>query len=129
MAPTHKLHKKTLSRINVMRKLKSKLDIISIETINFTFIRPMLEYGGVVWNSIEKDDLEKIQIQAARIAIGATKRISITCNLRNSNDFQTMEARTSLHYHSFQLTTIRGCNSLSEEVKSCDSINSFNHQL
>ena len=36
----------------------------------------ILEYGDLVWNNClqyKKDKLEKIQIQAARIAIGATK--------------------------------------------------------
>ena len=41
---------------------------------------------------------------------------------------QILEARTSLYYHSFLPTAIRGWNSLSEEVKSCDSINAFKHQ-
>ena len=53
--------------INVMRKV--------LETLYFTFIRPILEYGDVEWNcsQYEKEELEKIQIQAAGIAIGATK--------------------------------------------------------
>ena len=59
-----------------MRKLKNKLDRKSLETIYFTFIRPILEYGDVAWNNClqyEKDELEKIQIQAARLAIETTK--------------------------------------------------------
>ena len=58
-----------------MRKLKFKLGRQSLETIYFTFIRPILEYGDVVWNNCsqyKKDELEKIQVQALRIAIGAT---------------------------------------------------------
>ena len=50
-------------------------------------------------------------------------------NLHNSNDLQTLKARTSLYYHSFLPTAIRGWNNLSKEVKSCDSINSFKKQL
>ena len=50
-------------------------------------------------------------------------------NLQNSNDLQTLKARTSLYYHSFLSTAIRGWNNLSKEVKSCDSINSFKNRL
>ena len=124
------------------------------------------------WNK-----LEKIQIQAARVAIGATKLISINAlynetqwetlqqrrqnhqlllfytmsnnlipnyllflipqhvgaisryNLRNSYDLQTLEAKTKLYNHFFLPIAIRGWNSLSEELRSCDSISSFEHQL
>ena len=70
------IKEKAWSRINAMRKLKFILDRKSLETNYFTFIRAILEYGDVVWNNCsqyEKDEFEKIQIQAARIAIGTTK--------------------------------------------------------
>ena len=63
-----------------MRKLKFKLDRKSLETIYLTFIRPLLEYGDVLWDNCtqyEKDELDKIQNEAARIATGATKLISL----------------------------------------------------
>ena len=67
-------------RITVMRKLKFKLDRKSLETIYKAFIRPLLEYGNNIWDNCtqsEKDELEKIQNEAARIATGATKLVSI----------------------------------------------------
>ena len=63
-----------------MRKLKFKLDRKSSETIYLTFIRPLLEHGDVLWDNCtqyEKDELDKIQNEAARIATGATKLISL----------------------------------------------------
>ena len=48
--------------------------------IYLTFIRPLLEYGDVLWDNCtqyEKDELDKIQNEAARIATGATKLISL----------------------------------------------------
>ena len=38
-------------RINVMRKLKFKLDRKSLEIIYTAFIRPLLEYGDVIWDN------------------------------------------------------------------------------
>ena len=49
-----------------MRKLKFKLDRESLETIYTAFIRPLLEYGDVIWDNCsqyEKQELEKIQLQ------------------------------------------------------------------
>ena len=44
------------------------------------FIRPILEYADVVWCNItkyEEDELEKVQLEAARIVTGTTKLVSI----------------------------------------------------
>ena len=43
--------KKAWNRINIMRKLKFKLDRSSLEIIFTTFIRPLLEYGDIVWDN------------------------------------------------------------------------------
>ena len=61
-------------RINIMRKLKFKLDRKALETFYLVLIRPILEYGDVIWDNCtqyEKDELDKIQNEAGRIAIGA----------------------------------------------------------
>ena len=63
-----------------MRKLNFKLDRRSLQTIYFSFIRPLLEYADVVRDNCtqyEVKDLEKIQNEAARIVSGATKLVSI----------------------------------------------------
>ena len=70
---------KAWQRINIMRKLKFVLDRKSLQTIYFSFIRPLLEYADVVWDNCtqyEADELEKIQIEAARIVTGATRLVS-----------------------------------------------------
>ena len=59
-----------------MHRLKYELDRKSLEIIYTTFIRPILEYANVIWDNCsdyQKQELEKIQIKAARIASGATK--------------------------------------------------------
>ena len=58
-------------RINIMRKLKFKLERKSLETIYTAFIRPLIEYGDVIWDNCtqyEKQELDKIQNEVARIA-------------------------------------------------------------
>ena len=68
--------KKAWFRIKTMRKLKFKLDRKSLETSYIAFIRPLLEYGDNIWDNctqFEKDELERIQNEAARTVSGATK--------------------------------------------------------
>ena len=167
---------KAWTRINIMRKLKFKLDRKSLETIYLTFIRPILEYGDVLWDNCsqyEKNELEKIQNEAARIATGATKIVSLNAlyneiqwenleerrkkhkltlfykmksnlcpnylsslvpqtvqhrsryNLRNSNDLDPINARTTLYYNSFLPSSIRAWNDLSEAAIQTESVNAF----
>ena len=74
------IKKKAWTRVNVMRKLKFKLDRRSLRTIYISFIRHLLEYADIVrdnCNQIEAYELEKIQHDAARIVTGANKLVSI----------------------------------------------------
>ena len=50
-------------------------------------------------------------------------------NLRNSNDIQTIPARTNLYYNSFLPSVIRKWNNLPLDVRNCDSLNSFIRRL
>ena len=50
-------------------------------------------------------------------------------NSRNSNDLQTVDARSSQYCHSFLPSTTRDWNSLFTETKQSDSSNSFKHSL
>ena len=55
--------------------LKFRLDRLSLEKLYLSFIRPLLEYGDVVWdpdNVYLINILEKVQIEAMRIISGGT---------------------------------------------------------
>ncbi|MCG7870185.1 MAG: hypothetical protein JAY74_27935 [Candidatus Thiodiazotropha taylori] len=93
------IKEKAWFRINVMRKLKFKLDRKSLEIIYTSFIRPLLEYGDVIWDNCteyEKNDLDKIQSEAARIATGATKLVSLS-TLSNEICWDSLEQRRKNH--------------------------------
>ena len=156
--------------------MKFKLDRKSLEIIDTTFIRSIFEYGDVIWDNCtqyEKQELDRIQTEAARIATGTTKLVSLTAlyreicwetlqqrrynhkltlfykmlnnitplylsslvqqsisnisryNLRNSNDLQTINARSNQYFNSFLPSSIRAWNNLSPEERQHESINSF----
>ena len=91
--------KQAWNRINIMRKLKFKLDRSSLEIIFTTFIRPLLEYGDIVWDNctqFEKQEIEKIQIEAARIAPGTAKIVSLNA-LYQETGWVTLEKRRENH--------------------------------
>ena len=86
-------------RINIMRKLKFQLDRKSLETIYISFIRPLLEYANVVWDNCtqyESNELEKIQIEAARIVTGATKLV-ILHSLYTETGWESLTSRREKH--------------------------------
>ena len=167
---------KAWARINIMRKLKFKLNRKSLETICTAFIRPLIENGDIIWDNCsryKKQELDKIQNEAARRATGAIRLVSIRAlckeigwcslekrrsihklnlfdkmthnlaplyisflvpqsvsnisryNLRNSNNLQTIDARSTLYYNSFLPSTVRAWNNVNDEVKQSYSLNTF----
>ena len=93
------IKQKAWFRIHIMHKLKFKLDRKSLETIYLTFIRPLLEYGDVIWDNCtqyEKNELDKIQNEAARITTGTTKLVSLD-NLYKEVGWQTLHRRRQDH--------------------------------
>ena len=46
-------------------------------------------------------------------------------SLRNSNDLQTIDARTTLYYNSFLPSTVRTWNNVNDEAKQSNSVNTF----
>jgi hypothetical protein len=81
-------------RLGILRSLKYKLDRLSLERIYMGFIRPILEYGDIVWDSPgEKlSPLEAVQLNAARIVTGATARCS-TQGLYNETSWEPLSHR------------------------------------
>ena len=45
---------KAWKRIGIMRRLKLRLDRTSLQTIYFSFIRPILEYADVIWMNLSQ---------------------------------------------------------------------------
>ena len=86
---------KAWQRLNILRAFKFKFDRKSLERMYMSFIRPTLEYSGVVWDSCTYQDkklIEAIQIEAMRIVTGATKVCSIG-KLYSDTGWETLEAR------------------------------------
>ncbi|MCG8096458.1 MAG: endonuclease/exonuclease/phosphatase family protein, partial [Candidatus Thiodiazotropha endolucinida] len=93
------IKEKAWFRINVMRKLKFKLDRKSLEIIYIAFIRPILEYSDVIWDNCsqyEKNELEKIQVEAARIVTGSTILVSLN-KLYQEVCWDTLQQRRHKH--------------------------------
>ena len=75
------IKEKAWARINIMRKLNFLLDRKSLETIYSSFIRPVIEYADIIWDTCtqnDKQELEKIQIEAARISTVCLSLVFIT---------------------------------------------------
>ena len=56
---------KAWKRIGIIRHLKTRLDRLSLQILYISFIRPILEYGDVIWDNLSqgrKHQLDKVQI-------------------------------------------------------------------
>ena len=90
---------KASRRINMMMPLKYKLFRNTLETIYIAYVRPILEYGDVIFDNCTenlKSDLENIQIRAAQIVTGA-KRYTSHALLYQETGWSTLCARRNTH--------------------------------
>ena len=81
--------------LGMMKTLKFRLKRDSLNQIYVSFLRPVLEYASVVWNNCtkrEKENLDKIQIEAARIVTGITRSASIN-KIYKETGWLTLENR------------------------------------
>ena len=70
-----------------------------MQTIYFSFIRPILEYADIIWDNCtqyEKNEPEKIQIEAAMIVTGATRSCSNKTILEEAG-WDSLETRRYKH--------------------------------
>ena len=71
---------KAWKRIGLLRSLNHHLNRPCLEKMYMSFIRPLLEYGDILWDNCtnqQKSDIESVQNEAARIVSGATKYCNI----------------------------------------------------
>jgi 2-oxoglutarate dehydrogenase complex dehydrogenase (E1) component-like enzyme len=64
----------------MLRKVRFILNRFTLEKMYFSFIRPILEYGHVVWDTQTHyliNKIENVQSETARIVTGGTKLTSI----------------------------------------------------
>ncbi len=83
------------SVLGIMRKLKFKLTRRALNQIYISYMRPILEYASIVWDGCaeyEKDLLDKIQNEAARIVTSLTRSVSLE-NLSQEIGWQSLSVR------------------------------------
>ena len=90
---------KAWQRTSIMLKLKFVLVRKSLQTIYFSFIRPLLEYADVVWDNCTQyktNELKKIQIKAARTVTGAARLVPVDLLYTDGASWLLEETSTQL---------------------------------
>ena len=70
------IHEKASKKMNVLKKVKYKLNRSTLISLYKSLIRPLLEYADVIWDGCSVGDtnlLEGIQNESARLVAGAMK--------------------------------------------------------
>ena len=84
--------------LGLLRLLKFKLNRKTLNQIYISYMRPILEYASVVWDgctNYEKDKLDKLQYEAARLVTGLTRSVSIV-KLNNEIGWLSLRDRRKL---------------------------------
>ena len=93
------IEEKAKSRINRLSQFKYRLDRRSLERVYISNIRPIMEYGDVIWAGGNIGDLDKLdmaQKNAARVVMGATARCD-TSTLINDVAWPMLASRRRIH--------------------------------
>ena len=117
--------KKCTKKLDIMRALKFKLDRKSLETIFFSFILPIIDYGDVLYAGTYDSDLcklDRLQVDAMRIVTGATEKSNINL-LYNETEWQRLDLRREKHILCLMFKIVNG---LSPSYL-CDILQDINH--
>jgi hypothetical protein len=82
----HLIVEKAWKRIFILRQYKFLLNRKVLQRMYFSFIRPLLEYGDIVWSNCtdeQSNSLESIQLEAARIVTGAPNSVKSANCIKN----------------------------------------------
>ena len=93
-----------------MRLLKYKLKRDTLSQIYISYLRPLLEYASIVWDNCtiyEKESLEKIQYEAARIVTGLTRSVSIN-NLLQEIGWVSLSDRRKVQKYTLMYKNSKG---------------------
>ena len=73
------VYEKASKRLNMLKFVIYKLDRSILTSLYKSLIRPLMEYGDVIWNNCYDCDstlLDRVQYEAARLVTGAIKGTS-----------------------------------------------------
>ena len=96
---------RAMRRVGILRGLRWRLNRRTIEKLYVTYIQPIFEYGGITWSNCtdeESEQVERVQLAAARIACGlkkGTSHLEIYCETKweKLEDRRRQQCLTRLH--------------------------------
>ena len=94
-----KLHQKASKKLNLLKPLKYQLSRYSLDVLYKSLVRSSLEYADVVWDGCsdsDKNSLEDLQIECARLVAGAMKGTNRVCLLRDAS-WTELSDRRKMH--------------------------------
>jgi hypothetical protein len=88
---------KASKRLDLIKPLKMKLDRVSLQRLYYSIIKPVMEYGSIIWHipndrSHLLDSLESVQTNAARLDTGAAT-ITSSASIYNETKWETLSQR------------------------------------
>ena len=95
------VYEKASKRLNMLKFVTYKLNRSILTSLYESLIRPLMEYGDVIWNNCYDRDsalLDSVQYEAARLVTGAIKGTSSTrLALYKELAWESLSSRRKLH--------------------------------
>ena len=94
-----RVFEKASKRLNMLKFVRFKVDRSILTSLYKSLIRPLMEYGDVIWNNCYDCDsalLDGVQYEAARLVTGAIKGTS-SARLYKELAWESLSSRRKLH--------------------------------
>ena len=110
------IFEKASKRLNILKLLKYKLNRSTLVCLYKSLIRPLMEYGDVIWDNLTEGEaslLKSIQYECARVVTGAIKGTSARA-LMNELAWESLSTRQKMHklFYTFKIFWYITCISL-----------------
>ena len=94
-----RIYEKANRRLNILKSLKFKINRSTLICLYKSLIRPLMEYGDVIWDNCSEGEsqlLESVQYESARVVTRAIKGTSGR-RLRDELAWEELSERRKLH--------------------------------
>ena len=95
----HNIFEKASKRLNMLKLIKYKVNRSTLTCLYKSLIRPLMEYGDVIWDNCSEIDsklLDSIQYDCAKVVTGAIKGTSARA-LMNELGWENLSVRRKMH--------------------------------
>jgi hypothetical protein len=94
------IYEKASKRLHLLKSLRFKIDMSTLICLYKSLIRPIVEYGDIIWDNCTAGNselLESVQYESAKVATGLSLAGTSSRRLRDEIAWEELSVRRKIH--------------------------------